>query len=79
MCNGIVFFIYLIKTMKNNYGFNDFKFFTEMSELASRHHSFDLSLGLPDFEIDPRLRHYQRICRYHHTQLRITFRESFAD
>lgn len=44
--------------MKKNYGFNDFKFFTEMSELASRHNSFDLSLGLPDFEIDPRLRHY---------------------
>ena len=44
--------------MKKNYGFNDFKFFTEMSELASRHQSFDLSLGLPDFEIDSRLRHY---------------------
>ena len=44
--------------MKKNYGFNDFEFFTEMSELASRHQSFDLSLGLPDFEIDSRLRHY---------------------
>lgn len=44
--------------MKKNYGFNDFKFFTEMSELASRHQSYDLSLGLPDFEIDPRLRYY---------------------
>lgn len=44
--------------MEKNYGFNDYKFFTEMSELASRHQSYDLSLGLPDFEIDPRLRHY---------------------
>ncbi len=44
--------------MKKNYGFNDFKFFTEMSELASRHQSYDLSLGLPDFDIDPRLRYY---------------------
>ncbi|CAD7815561.1 Methionine aminotransferase [Chryseobacterium aquaeductus] len=44
--------------MKKNYGFNDFKFFTEMSELAFRHQSYDLSLGLPDFEIDPRLRYY---------------------
>lgn len=44
--------------MKKNYGFNDYTFFTEMSELASRHNSFDLSLGLPDFEIDPRLRFY---------------------
>lgn len=44
--------------MEKNYGFNDYKFFTEMSELASRHQSYDLSLGLPDFEIDPRLRDY---------------------
>lgn len=44
--------------MGKNYGFNDFTFFTEMSELAKRHNSFDLSLGLPDFEIDPRLKHY---------------------
>ncbi|MCY0968470.1 aminotransferase class I/II-fold pyridoxal phosphate-dependent enzyme [Chryseobacterium wangxinyae] len=44
--------------MKKNYGFNDYKFFTEMSKLAVRHQSFDLSLGLPDFEIDDRLRHY---------------------
>ncbi|MCX8524787.1 aminotransferase class I/II-fold pyridoxal phosphate-dependent enzyme [Chryseobacterium formosus] len=44
--------------MEKNYGFNDYKFFTEMSELASRHQSYDLSLGLPDFEIDPRLRYY---------------------
>lgn len=44
--------------MKKNYGFNDYKFFTEMSELAQRNQSYDLSLGLPDFEIDPRLRHF---------------------
>ncbi|MCU7613618.1 aminotransferase class I/II-fold pyridoxal phosphate-dependent enzyme [Chryseobacterium sp. GMJ5] len=44
--------------MGKNYGFNDFTFFTEMSELAIRHNSFDLSLGLPDFEIDPRLKYY---------------------
>lgn len=44
--------------MEKNYGFNDYKFFTEMSELASRNQSYDLSLGLPDFEIDPRLRYY---------------------
>lgn len=44
--------------MQKNYGFNDFRFFTEMSELASRHQSYDLSLGLPDFEIDPRLRNF---------------------
>lgn len=45
-------------TMEKNYGFNDYKFFTEMSELASKHQSYDLSLGLPDFEIDPQLRHF---------------------
>lgn len=44
--------------MQKNYGFNDYTFFTEMSELASRYKSYDLSLGLPDFEIDPRLRYY---------------------
>lgn len=44
--------------MDKIYEFNHYTFFTEMSELASRHHSFDLSLGLPDFEIDPRLRYY---------------------
>lgn len=44
--------------MQKNYGFNDYTFFTEMSELALRYKSYDLSLGLPDFEIDPRLRYY---------------------
>lgn len=40
------------------YGFNHYSFFTEMSELSRKHGSFDLSLGLPDFEIDSRLRYY---------------------
>ncbi|MBV8326597.1 aminotransferase class I/II-fold pyridoxal phosphate-dependent enzyme [Chryseobacterium sp.] len=36
-------------------GFTHYSFFTEMSELALKHGSFDLSLGLPDFDIDERL------------------------
>ncbi|WP_375182011.1 aminotransferase class I/II-fold pyridoxal phosphate-dependent enzyme [Chryseobacterium sp.] len=44
--------------MENIYGFNHYSFFTEMSELAVRNNSFDLSLGLPDFDIDHRLREY---------------------
>jgi len=40
------------------YGFNHYSFFTEMSELSRKHGSFDLSLGLPDFEVDSRLRYY---------------------
>ncbi len=40
------------------YGFSHYSFFTEMSELSRKHGSFDLSLGLPDFEIDSRLRYY---------------------
>lgn len=40
------------------YGFSHYSFFTEMSELSKKHGSFDLSLGLPDFEIDSRLRYY---------------------
>ncbi|WP_449398226.1 aminotransferase class I/II-fold pyridoxal phosphate-dependent enzyme [Chryseobacterium wanjuense] len=44
--------------MGNIYGFNHYSFFTEMSELATRNNSFDLSLGLPDFDIDERLRDY---------------------
>ncbi|MBB4805386.1 methionine aminotransferase [Chryseobacterium defluvii] len=44
--------------MENIYGFTHYSFFTEMSELASRHQSFDLSLGLPDFDIDERLKYY---------------------
>lgn len=41
--------------MNKIYGFTHYSFFTEMSELAIRHGSFDLSLGLPDFDIDERL------------------------
>ncbi|MDR4954377.1 aminotransferase class I/II-fold pyridoxal phosphate-dependent enzyme [Chryseobacterium sp. ES2] len=41
--------------MDKIYGFTHYSFFTEMSELANRHGSFDLSLGLPDFDIDERL------------------------
>lgn len=44
--------------MENIYGFNHYSFFTDMSELASENNSFDLSLGLPDFDIDSRLRYY---------------------
>lgn len=44
--------------MENIFGFNHYSFFTDMSELASKNNSFDLSLGLPDFDIDPRLRYY---------------------
>lgn len=44
--------------MENIYGFNHYSFFTEMSELAGKNNSFDLSLGLPDFDIDYRLREY---------------------
>ncbi|UKB77690.1 aminotransferase class I/II-fold pyridoxal phosphate-dependent enzyme [Chryseobacterium sp. MEBOG07] len=42
--------------MDEIYGFTHYSFFTEMSELATRHGSFDLSLGLPDFDIDERLK-----------------------
>lgn len=44
--------------MDKIYGFNHYTFFTEMSELALRHKSFDLSLGLPDFEVNPHLKFY---------------------
>lgn len=46
--------------MKKNDLFQDYTFFTEMSELAKRHGSYDLSLGLPDFPIDPRLKELLR-------------------
>ncbi|PQA92969.1 beta-lyase [Chryseobacterium shigense] len=39
-------------------GFTHYSFFTEMSQLAARHDSFDLSLGLPDFDIDSRLKSF---------------------
>ncbi|WPO89033.1 aminotransferase class I/II-fold pyridoxal phosphate-dependent enzyme [Chryseobacterium sp. HR92] len=44
--------------MDKIYGFTHYSFFTEMSELATRHGSFDLSLGLPDFDIDERLKFF---------------------
>jgi methionine aminotransferase len=44
--------------MKEINRFTHYSFFTEMSELASRHGSFDLSLGLPDFDIDERLKNF---------------------
>ncbi|MBB6369812.1 aminotransferase class I/II-fold pyridoxal phosphate-dependent enzyme [Chryseobacterium shigense] len=44
--------------MEKIYGFTHYSFFTEMSELALRHNSFDLSLGLPDFDIDSRLKSF---------------------
>jgi len=46
--------------MENIYGFTHYSFFTEMSELAVRHNSFDLSLGIPDFDIDERLKSFLR-------------------
>lgn len=46
--------------MENIYGFTHYTFFTEMSELAVQHESFDLSLGIPDFDIDERLRSFLR-------------------
>jgi len=44
--------------MEKIYGFTHYSFFTDMAELASKHNSFDLSLGLPDFDIDDRLKQY---------------------
>ncbi len=41
--------------MKEIQEFTHYSFFTEMSELALKHGSYDLSLGLPDFDIDERL------------------------
>lgn len=42
--------------MEKIYGFTHYSFFTEMSELAAKNNSYDLSLGLPDFDIDQRLK-----------------------
>ncbi|MEE6126597.1 aminotransferase class I/II-fold pyridoxal phosphate-dependent enzyme [Chryseobacterium arthrosphaerae] len=44
--------------MEEIYRFTHYSFFTEMSGLASEHGSFDLSLGLPDFDIDERLKYF---------------------
>ena len=46
--------------MKEINGLTHYSFFTEMSELAVRHGSYDLSLGLPDFDIDERLKFFLR-------------------
>ncbi|REC46140.1 aminotransferase class I/II-fold pyridoxal phosphate-dependent enzyme [Chryseobacterium pennipullorum] len=53
--------------MDRIYGFTHYSFFTEMSELASRHGSFDLSLGLPDFDIDERLKSFLKESADHAT------------
>lgn len=42
--------------MEKVYGFTHYSFFSEMSELAVKNNSFDLSLGLADFDIDPSLK-----------------------
>lgn len=44
--------------MKEINDFTHFSFFTEMSEMALKYGSFDLSLGLPDFDIDERLKFF---------------------
>lgn len=44
--------------MKEIQNFTHYSFFTAMSELASKHGSYDLSLGLPDFDIDERLKSF---------------------
>ncbi|KQS92464.1 aminotransferase class I/II-fold pyridoxal phosphate-dependent enzyme [Chryseobacterium sp. Leaf394] len=44
--------------METDLQFTDYSFFTEMSLLAKQNQSYDLSLGLPDFEVDERLRFY---------------------
>ncbi|WP_294327528.1 aminotransferase class I/II-fold pyridoxal phosphate-dependent enzyme [uncultured Chryseobacterium sp.] len=44
--------------MKEISRFTHYSFFTELSELATRHGSYDLSLGLPDFDIDERLKFF---------------------
>jgi methionine aminotransferase len=58
--------------MKEINRFTHYSFFTEMSELASRHGSFDLSLGLPDFDIDDRLKNLKEsadLNTYHYEPL----------
>lgn len=53
--------------MKNQYQFNDYQIFTEMSALATQHQSFDLSLGLPDFDIDEKLKYFLKESVQHQT------------
>ncbi len=57
MCKFLIFDIYA-KYMEKVYGFTHFTFFSEMSELALKNNSFDLSLGLADFDIDPSLKEF---------------------
>lgn len=44
--------------MEKVYGFTHHSFFSEMSQLAQKHNSYDLSLGLADFDIDIRLKEF---------------------
>ncbi|SDR13255.1 methionine aminotransferase [Chryseobacterium soldanellicola] len=53
--------------MQNIYGFTHYSFFTEMSDLATKNDSFDLSLGLPDFDIDGKLRTFLKEAADHNT------------
>ncbi|WP_306620747.1 aminotransferase class I/II-fold pyridoxal phosphate-dependent enzyme [Chryseobacterium ginsenosidimutans] len=53
--------------MQKVYGFTHYSFFTEMSELASKHNSFDLSLGLADFDIDVRLKDFLKEAAGHNS------------
>lgn len=53
--------------MSKKYQFNDYSFFTEMSALASLHQSYDLSLGIPDFDIDYRLKEFLKEAADHNT------------
>lgn len=57
MCIFIIFDLNALR-MKKIYRFSDYSFFTDMSELARKNNSFDLSLGLPDFDIDELLKYY---------------------
>ncbi|WP_407402496.1 aminotransferase class I/II-fold pyridoxal phosphate-dependent enzyme [Chryseobacterium sp.] len=44
--------------MQNKYQFHNYSYFTEMSALATLHQSYDLALGLPNFDIDSRLKYF---------------------
>jgi methionine aminotransferase len=66
MSNFLIFDINA-KYMQKVYGFTHYSFFTEMSELAIKHNSFDLSLGLADFDIDVRLKEFLKESVDHNT------------
>lgn len=53
--------------MEKIYGFTHHSFFSEMSKLAYEHNSFDLSLGLVDFDIDIRLKVFLKEAAEHST------------